>query len=70
MTEIALPFSSYRNHFQVIERAQGYDWDHYLQCPKGGNSKRSNSVMVLVFYISCHGDKHLHKVLSSCGHGT
>ena len=26
-------------HFQDIERAQVYDWDHYLQCPKGGNSK-------------------------------
>ena len=23
----------------IIKRAQVYDWDHYLQCPKGSNSK-------------------------------
>ena len=27
------------NHFQVIDRAQLYDWDHFLHCPKGSNSK-------------------------------
>ena len=31
------------NHFQIIERAQVYDYHHYLQCPKGSNSKAGNS---------------------------
>ena len=40
-----------------------YDWDHYLQCSKGGNSKsRLFRDMVLVFCQSYHDDIHLHKV--------
>ena len=41
-----------QNHFQVIERAQVYDWDHYLQCPKGGTPKAGNSE--LCFLCSAH----------------
>ena len=46
---------------QVIERAQVYDWDHYLQCPKGSNSKSWwLRAMVLVFWTSYHSNIHLH----------
>ena len=41
-------------HFQVIERAHLYNFDHYWQCSKGSNSKsRLFKVMVLVFNKSC-----------------
>ena len=51
------------DNFQVIERAQVYDLDHYLKCLKNSNSKsRKFRIMVLVFCTSYHGDKNLHKV--------
>ena len=50
------PFSSYK-------KGASYDWDHYLQCPKDGNSKSTKfRDIVLVFCILYHGDIHFHKV--------
>ena len=47
-----------QNHFQVIERAQVYDWDHFF------SKSRLNRVTVLVFCISSYDALYLCEVLS------
>ena len=38
-----------KKHFQVIESAHVYDWDYYLQYPKG----RQHQKKVIQSYGSC-----------------
>ena len=50
-------------HYLATFRKGTSIWDHYLQCPKVGNSKsRQFRGMVLVFCTSYHGNIHLHKI--------
>ena len=43
-------------HLMLLQRAHVYDWDHYLQCPKGNNSKsRQTRVTVYEFCMLNEG---------------